>query len=191
MKKKEIFKKTMATMLSGVCIVSGITMPTETVHAGLGYWPEDLPVPNQFYYQNESLQPYGTCLQVGELKNWSPDNDPDARYNRSAIPLRERYMGPNVNPLASRDAKVQPLAMSNARASEAPSQGGDGDFVYAFNNFQYVDTYNFWGGSSAEGPIAIPSPEHIDSAHRNGVMATGTIFIPWGTILMEISLLRN
>ena len=180
MKKKEIFKKTMATMLSGVCIVSGITMPTETVHAGLGYWPEDLPVPNQFYYQNESLQPYGTCLQVGELKNWSPDNDPDARYNRSAIPLRERYMGPNVNPLASRDAKVQPLAMSNARASEAPSQGGDGDFVYAFNNFQYVDTYNFWGGSSAEGPIAIPSPEHIDSAHRNGVMATGTIFIPWG-----------
>lgn len=55
-------------MLSGVCIVSGITMPTETVHAGLGYWPEDLPVPNQFYYQNESLQPYGTCLQVGELE---------------------------------------------------------------------------------------------------------------------------
>ena len=89
-------------------------------------------------------------------------------------------MGPNVNPLASRDAKIMPLAMSNARASEAPSQGGDGDFVYAFNNFQYVDTYNFWGGSSAEGPIAIPSPEHIDSAHRNGVMATGTIFIPWG-----------
>ena len=180
--KKKSFKKAMATMLSGVCIVSGIVVPTDTTYASaaLGYWPEDLPIPNQFYYQNESLQPYGTCLQVGELKNWSPDNDPDARYNRSAIPLRERYMGPNVNPLASRDAKVMPLAMSNARASEAPSQGGDGDFVYAFNNFQYVDTYNFWGGSSAEGPIAIPSPEHIDSAHRNGVMATGTIFIPWG-----------
>ena len=180
--KKKILKKTMATMLSGVCVVSGVVIPTDTTYAGagLGYWPEDLPVPNQYYYQNESLQPYGTCLQVGELKNWSPDNDPDARYNRSAIPLQERYMGPNVNPLASRDAKIMPLAMSNARASEAPSQGGDGDFVYAFNNFQYVDTYNFWGGSSAEGPIAIPSPEHIDSAHRNGVMATGTIFIPWG-----------
>lgn len=128
----------------------------------------------------ESLQPYGTCLQIGELKNWSPDNDPDARYNRSSIPLRQRYMGPSVNPLASRDAKVMPLAMSNARASEAESQGGEGDFVYAFNNFQYIDTYNFWGGSSAEGPICIPSPEHIDSAHRNGVQATGTIFIPWG-----------
>ena len=53
-----------------------------------------------------------------------------------------KRQGPNVNPLASRDAKIMPLAMSNARASEAPSQGGDGDFVYAFNNFQYVDTYN-------------------------------------------------
>lgn len=137
--------------------------------AGAGYWPENLPIPNQYYYQKESLQPYGTCLQIGELKNWSPDNDPDARYNRSSIPLRQRYMGPSVNPLASRDAKVMPLAMSNARASEAESQGGEGDFVYAFNNFQYIDTYNFWGGSSAEGPICIPSPEHIDSAHRNGV----------------------
>lgn len=69
--KKKILKKTMATMLSGVCVVSGVVIPTDTTYAGagLGYWPEDLPVPNQYYYQNESLQPYGTCLQVGELKN--------------------------------------------------------------------------------------------------------------------------
>ena len=180
--KKKSLKKTVAVMLSGVCLASGVAVPADTVQAsaGLGYWPENLPIPNQYYYQKESLQPYGTCLQIGELKNWSPDNDPDARYNRSSIPLRQRYMGPSVNPLASRDAKVMPLAMSNARASEAESQGGEGDFVYAFNNFQYIDTYNFWGGSSAEGPICIPSPEHIDSAHRNGVQATGTIFIPWG-----------
>ena len=97
-----------------------------------------------------------------------------------AIELKERWMGPNVNPLASRDAKIMPLAMGNARASQAPSQGGDGDFVYAFNNYQYVDIYNFWGGSSGEGPIAIPSPELIDAGHRNGVPVTGTIFLPWG-----------
>ncbi len=36
-------------------------------------------------------------------------------------------MGPSVNPLASRDAKIMPLAMGNARASQAASQGGDGD----------------------------------------------------------------
>ena len=55
--KKKILKKTMATMLSGVCVVSGVVIPTDTTYAGagLGYWPEDLPVPNQYYYQNESL----------------------------------------------------------------------------------------------------------------------------------------
>lgn len=179
---KRVKKRILASLLAGLMAASSLSAlyPTSVSAAGLGYWPEPLPMGNQWYYQNESLQPYGSCFQIDELKNWSPDNDPDARYNRGSIPLRDRWMGPNVNPLASRDAKVMPLAMSNARASEAASQGGDGDFVYAFNNFQYVDTYNFWGGSSGEGPIAIPSPEHIDSAHRNGVPATGTIFIPWG-----------
>ena len=60
---------------------------------------------------------------------------------------------PNVNPLASRDAKVMPLAMSNARASEAPSQGADDDFVYAFNYFQYVDTFNFWAALLLKAPL--------------------------------------
>ena len=181
---KHMKKRILACLLAGALTVSSFATAgapiASAAGATLGYWPEPLPVGNQWYYQNESLQPYGSCFQIDELKKWSPDNDPDARYNRGAIELRDRWMGPNVNPLASRDAKVMPLAMSNARASEAPSQGGDDDFVYAFNNFQYVDTFNFWGGSSSEGPIAIPSPEVIDSAHRNGVPATGTIFLPWG-----------
>lgn len=160
--------------------VAGVTKPVSAAGATLGYWPEPLEISNEYYYQNQTLQPYGACFQIDELKNWSPDNDPDARYNRGAIALKERWMGPNVNPLASRDAKIMPLAMGNARASQAPSQGGDGDFVYAFNNYQYVDIYNFWGGSSGEGPIAIPSPELIDAGHRNGVPVTGTIFLPWG-----------
>ena len=156
-----------AAMLAGT--FAGVTKPASAAGATLGYWPEPLEIPNEYYYENQTLQPYGSCFQIDELKNWSPDNDPDARYNRGAIPLRERWMGPSVNPLASRDAKIMPLAMGNARASQAASQGGDGDFVYAFNNYQYVDTYNFWGGSSGEGPIAIPSPELIDAGHRNGV----------------------
>lgn len=184
MNLKLSFLKKAASLVCVLALIAGcfagLSFNVSAAGATLGYWPEPLAIPNQFYYENETLQPYGTCFLIDELKNWSPDNDPDARYNRGAIALRDRWMGPNVNPLASRDAKVMPLAMANARASEAPSQGGDGDFVYAFNNFQYVDIYNFWGGSSGEGPIAIPSPEVIDSAHRNGVPATGTIFIPWG-----------
>ncbi|WP_121616428.1 endo-beta-N-acetylglucosaminidase [Virgibacillus halodenitrificans] len=142
--------------------------------------PDSRPITNEEYANKETLQPYGNTLQVDELKHWSPDKDPDARYNRASIPLKERYMGPLVNPNASPDAKVMSLAMTNPRASTGKSQGGEGVNVYAFTNFQYVDSYNYWGGSSHEGIIAIPTPEHINSAHKNGVKATGTIFFPWG-----------
>ena len=177
--KKHIWRKSTAMALSGILALSSLPM-LGTISAGAIKVPESIPMSNDFYYKNQTLQPYGACFQADELLNWSPDNDPDARYNQSGVAKKDRWMGPSVNPNASRDAKVYPLAMSNPRASEGASQGGDGDFVYAFTNFQYVDTYNFWGGSSAEGAIAIPSPEHIDSAHRNGVPATATIFIPWG-----------
>ncbi|MBJ8193634.1 hypothetical protein JDS79_43730, partial [Bacillus cereus] len=83
--------------------------------------------------------PYGAAFQIDELKNWNPDNDPDARYNRSAVPLAKRWMGPSVNPNASRDARIIPLSVANARASQAPSQGGDGSYIYTPTNFQYVD----------------------------------------------------
>jgi len=177
--KKNVIKKTIACALSGVTVFSTVMFTGQPVHA-LDYWPEPLPISNEYYYGNETLQPYGAAFQIDELKNWNPDNDPDARYNRSAVPLAKRWMGPSVNPNASRDATVIPLGGTSARASQGPSQGGDGSYAYTFTNFQYVDNYNYWGGSSAEGPIAIPTPEHIDSAHRNGVKATGTIFIPWG-----------
>lgn len=93
-------------MLAGT--FAGVTKPASAAGATLGYWPEPLEIPNEYYYENQTLQPYGSCFQIDELKNWSPDNDPDARYNRGAIPLRERWMGPSVNPLASRDAKIMP-----------------------------------------------------------------------------------
>lgn len=105
-------------MLAGT--FAGVTKPASAAGATLGYWPEPLEIPNEYYYENQTLQPYGSCFQIDELKNWSPDNDPDARYNRGAIPLRERWMGPSVNPLASRDAKIMPLAMGNARPARLP-----------------------------------------------------------------------
>ncbi|MEK5438710.1 MULTISPECIES: endo-beta-N-acetylglucosaminidase [Paenibacillus] len=177
--KKPLIKKALSCVLVGSTL-STVLITGQPVQAALGYWPEPLPISNEYYLHNETLQPYGAAFQIDELKNWTPDNDPDARYNRSAVPLAKRWMGPSVNPNASRDARIIPLSGTSARASQSPSQGGDGAYTYAMTNFQYVDINNYWGGSSAEGPIAIPTPEHIDSAHRNGVKATGTIFIPWG-----------
>lgn len=137
--------------------------------------PPSRSIPNDAYAKRETLQPLGTCVQIDELKNWSPDKDPDARYNKGSIPLKPRIMGPLVNPYASTEARVMTL---NKSTSE--SQGTDTANSYAFNYFQYLDSYNFWGGTKGRGIISIPTPEKIDAAHRNGVKVTGTIFLPWG-----------
>ena len=104
--KKSFFKRIVSSVCAAAMLAgtfAGVTKPASAAGATLGYWPEPLEIPNEYYYENQTLQPYGSCFQIDELKNWSPDNDPDARYNRGAIPLRERWMGPSVNPLASRD----------------------------------------------------------------------------------------
>ena len=115
--KKSFFKRVMSSVCAAAMLfgtVAGVTKPVSAAGATLGYWPEPLEISNEYYYQNQTLQPYGACFQIDELKNWSPDNDPDARYNRGAIELKERWMGPNVNPLASRDAKICLLYTSDA-----------------------------------------------------------------------------
>ena len=179
MRKK--YQKSISIFLISLLFLSMFSTLTTMHHtASAAPVPESRPLPNETYLTKESLQPYGTKLHIDELKHWSPDKDPDARYNRASIPLQDRHMGPLVNPNASPEAKVMSLATTNPRASEGRSQGGQGVDTYAFTYFQYVDTYNYWGGSTHEGIIAIPTPEHIDSAHRNGVKVTGTIFFPWG-----------
>ena len=176
---KSMIRRSITAVLSAAMVFTSLSFGSGfTAHAIPV--PDSKPYPNDAYYRKETLQPYGSNLQVDELKNWSPSNDPDARYNRSRVPLKERVTGPLVNNTASTEAKVVSLALTNGDAATGKSQGGDSATVYAFTNYQYVDVMNYWGGSSADGPIAIPTPEHIDAAHRNGVAATGTIFFPWG-----------
>ena len=176
---KSMIRRGITAVLSAAMVFTSLSFGSGfTAHAIAV--PPSRPYPNEPHYRKESLQPFGTNVQVDELKNWSPSNDPDARYNRSRVPLKERITGPLVNNTASTEAKVVSLAMTNTDVSTGKSQGGDSVSAYAFTNYQYVDVMNYWGGSSGKGPIAIPSPEHIDAAHRNGVAVTGTIFFPLG-----------
>lgn len=84
--KKPLIKKALSCVLVGSTL-STVLITGQPVQAALGYWPEPLPISNEYYLHNETLQPYGAAFQIDELKNWTPDNDPDARYNRSAVPL--------------------------------------------------------------------------------------------------------
>ncbi|MEU8516014.1 discoidin domain-containing protein [Kitasatospora sp. NPDC048722] len=125
-------------------------------------------------------QPYASYWYPGTILNWDPSTDPDARFNRSRVPLQPRTSDPSLaaNPNArAGQGKIASL-VSFAPTSNNPSQGSADPNYYAFGYWQYVDKLVFWGGSAGEGLILAPNPTVIDAAHRNGVKVYGTVFFP-------------
>ncbi|MER5961609.1 discoidin domain-containing protein [Streptomyces sp. NPDC002057] len=125
-------------------------------------------------------QPYASYWYPRTLLDWDPATDPDARFNRSRVPLRPRTSDPalkaNANARAG-EARIASL-VSFGPTSANPSQGSTSPNYYAPGYWQYVDTLVFWGGSAGEGLILAPNPTVIDAAHRNGVKVYGTVFFP-------------
>jgi endo-beta-N-acetylglucosaminidase D len=127
-----------------------------------------------------SDQPYASYWHPGDLLSWSPETDPDAPYNRSHTPLRDRFLNDavQVNPHARpHEAGIAALDIFWATSGN-PSQGALDVNYFAFNYWQYLERLVFWGGSASEGLILAPNPGVIDAAHRNGVPVLGTIFFP-------------
>ncbi|MER8185130.1 discoidin domain-containing protein [Kitasatospora sp. NPDC094015] len=125
-------------------------------------------------------QPYASYWYPDTILNWDPATDPDARFNRSRVPLRPRTSDPalKANPGArAGEGRIASL-VSFGPTSNNPSQGSAGTDYYAFGYWQYVDKLVFWGGSAGEGLILAPNPTVIDAAHRNGVKVYGTVFFP-------------
>ncbi len=126
-----------------------------------------------------SDQPFASYWFPNELLAWSPEIDPDAPYNRSLTPLRDRFLGDlQVNPHARpNEARISPLSIFWATSGN-PSQGSLDIDYYTCSYWPYMDNLVFWGGSAGEGLILAPNGGIIDAAHRNGVPVLGTIFFP-------------
>ncbi|MFJ7068421.1 discoidin domain-containing protein [Streptomyces sp. NPDC101115] len=125
-------------------------------------------------------QPYASYWYPNTILDWDPATDPDARFNRSRVPLRPRVSDPalKANPNARAGEAGVASLVSFAPTSNNPSQGSLDPRYYAFGHWQYVDKLVFWGGSAGEGLILAPNPTVIDAAHRNGVKVYGTVFFP-------------
>ncbi|WP_422658870.1 endo-beta-N-acetylglucosaminidase [Paenibacillus sp. EC2-1] len=137
-------------------------------------------VVNENYEAQLSLQPLAPAFRVKTLLEWSPDDDPDAELNRSSVPLnKNRFKGHQVNPLAHPEAGITSAAITTWNHDEASSVGGNEFNVYAFDNWQLLDSYIYWAGTN-EGIFAIPTPDIVDAAHRNGVPVYATVGFPWG-----------
>ena len=132
---------------------------------------------NSFYSGDQPFASYWFPL---EILSWSPSTDPDVPYNRSGIPLKNKYVDSitvvNSNARVN-EAKVNPLS-AFAPTSDNPSQGSLNINYFTFSYWQYTDLLVFWGGSAGEGLILAPNPTIIDAAHRNGVKVLGNVFFP-------------
>lgn len=138
-------------------------------------------------------QPFVSYWYPSTLLTWDPALDPDAPYNRAAVPLASRFANPdlNVNPHARPDEARIASLVAFAPTSNNPSQGSPTMDYYALNYWQYLDVLVFWGGSAGEGLILAPNPTVIDAAHRNGVPVLGNVFFPPNVFGGDIQWVRD
>ncbi len=129
---------------------------------------------------SRAQQPFGGCWHPENIKDWTPEKDPDAKFNRSKVPLKPRFKDATVkaNQYQFYDGKVTACLTMNPMCSLTPSQGANNFIGYNPTYWQYMDILVWWGGSSVEGIITPPSAPVTDIAHLNGVKVLGNIFFP-------------
>ena len=125
-------------------------------------------------------QPFGGCWHPDYIKDWSPEKDPDAKFNRSTVKLQPRIADDHIkaNPYQFPDAQVAACLTMNPMCSMTPSQGANNFIGYNPTYWQYMDMVIWWGGSAGEGIIIPPSAPVIDACHMNGVKILGNVFFP-------------
>lgn len=135
---------------------------------------------NEAYAAHESLMPIGPSFNVNTLLEWTPESDPDARYSRASIALTDRTGGFVVNPKANPEAKLMLCSLANSAHDTTSAQGTENFMSWAFNYWQYADSFVYWSGSE-EGIICCPTGEFTDAAHTNGVPVVATLGFPWSS----------
>ncbi|WP_062108959.1 endo-beta-N-acetylglucosaminidase [Bacillus niameyensis] len=136
-------------------------------------------------------QPYLHGYNADELKNWSPETDPYAKYFRSHVPIAKR-----IEPFQPTQAHPNLTSKANVLSLSADYDKEEWFEAYRYNDsfsrnilkfWQYHDIYGSWHGlpvygSSKEelehGVINLPNPAYTDAAHRNGVLSLGGWFWP-------------
>lgn len=127
-------------------------------------------------------QPFGGCWHPDYIKDWAPTKDPDAKFNRSTVPLQSRFYDDAIKANNNQyyTGKVAACLTMNPMCSQTPSQGANNFIGYNPNEWQYMDLLVWWGGSAGEGIIIPPSAPVTDIAHLNGVKVLGNVFFPPG-----------
>ncbi|MDE6449737.1 MAG: carbohydrate-binding protein, partial [Muribaculaceae bacterium] len=131
----------------------------------------------------EAQQPYGGCWHPDDIKDWSPETDPDAKFNRSRVPLADRFKEPELmkaNANQWYEGQVCNATILFNTCSACPSQGANNFLGYQPTYWQYMDKLVYWAGSASEGIIIPPPAPSVYAAHQGGVKVLGLFFFPPG-----------
>lgn len=134
-----------------------------------------------FVQSSYAQQPYGGCWHPDDIKNWSPETDKDAKFNRSRVPLAERFKEPTLmkaNQNQYYEGQICNAPILFPTCSMCPSQGAYNFLGYQPTYWQYMDKLVYWAGSASEGIIIPPPAGSIDAAHQSGVKVLGQVFFP-------------
>lgn len=126
-------------------------------------------------------QPYSGCWHPDDIKNWSPEKDKDAKFNRSKVPLAKRFKEPTLmkaNANQFYEGQICDATILYPTCSQCPSQGANSFLGYQPTYWQYMDKLVYWAGSASEGIILPPPATSTDAAHLSGVKSLGQIFFP-------------
>ena len=129
----------------------------------------------------KAQQPYNGCWHPNDIRNWSPTNDPNAKFNRSRVPLAKRFREPmamKANPNQYYEGQICNASILYPMCSLCPSQGANNFIGYQPTYWQYMDKMVYWAGAANEGIINIPPCGSTDAAHQSGVKMLGNIFFP-------------
>ena len=133
---KRICAGLLATTMA-LSLASGVSVKARAEAAG----KDGSAAMNEAYENHESLMPIGPSFSVATVQEWTPECDPDARYNRASIPLADRVGGFVVNPKANPEAKLMLCALANPVHDTAGAQGNENFLSWAFNYWQ--NAYSF------------------------------------------------
>lgn len=145
-------------------------------------------------------QPHVAGYRLQDIRDWSPQSDPHARYLRSHVPLQARnapFAATQANPELDGKAEVM-LMQGDYGNSFFESTTANNTFSdYALTFWQYADYWSPWHGSASVGVpkkiydphnsdwrnrgfefgiLTIPNPAYTDAAHRNGVKTVAIIY---------------
>ena len=153
-------------------------------------WPND----------TASAEPTFAGYRVKDVKNWSPETDPDAELMRAQVPLQNRneaFKATQAKTYLESDAQVMLMQGDYGNSFFGSTMYTNEFSEHVLNFWQYADYYSPWHGAATAytpqslydpvtsdwrargfefGIVNIPNPAYTNAAHKNGVMSIACIY---------------